>query len=78
MVPLPLLLFAGIFDGEDYQDIAVSPYAETAEDLFAPNGLEISAHRLIETQNESTSPTGEQASLRFWKDDDGTDHCTGT
>ncbi|MEE2751040.1 MAG: hypothetical protein VX519_06400 [Myxococcota bacterium] len=67
MYALTLMLFAGVFEGEDYQDVAVSSYSQQLDPFAAPSGLQIQGQRLIETQNNATSPTGERASLSLWR-----------
>ncbi len=71
MYALTLMMFAGVFEGEDYQDVAVSSYTQSLDPLSKPSGLQIKVQRLIETQNVSTSPTGERASLSLWRNAEG-------
>ncbi len=71
MYALTLLMFAGVFEAEDFQDVSASSYSHGLDPLSSPSGLEIKGQRLIETQNESTSPTGERASLSLWRNAEG-------
>jgi len=71
------VLALALFPTGDHHELALGSYAHLAQDTpissltGAPLGLDVRYRRVFDTDNPDTTPTGEQARLRLYRNPDG-------